>query len=471
MREGGLYGLVKPAVAGALRGAAPTDRLALFSFDSHPVLRYAGRLGATPEQAAARLPAAAAGTTTDVGAVVDDMLKQLERGDAAEVAAVVLLTDGQHDPPPGSRYCTRAACDQAWRSLAERAKRLPEGRFRVYAIALRSRIVGTVRTTLERVFAKPEVVELPPGQVAEYLEGVKREVRVATARNLVRKDTAAGVDVRWSGPLTSLDLAAGRADVDLTLRSTARDLPLAISGVSVTGADGFPLRASGVPERVELPPGATQTFRVQLTWDPVRRADLGRPSASREGTLQVRGTVEPNLGEGLGALVPPGGLPLRDGAAEVRGTAATGWDRTTLAVLALLLLAGAVAAVVAWAWRNPAMDGVLTVERLAPKASTSTGYARKRLGVVSLSGRRTRLRASPGLALGAGRGLVKGVRPGRNSGPAVLIAYSPEGSRWARGGRVCRLGQLVVVRGHVFRYLPSDSPALRDAPATTSTGD
>jgi hypothetical protein len=185
--------------------------------------------------------------------------------------------------------------------------------------------------------------------------------------------------------------------------------------------------------------------------------------------LQVRGRVDPNLGDGLGTLGPAEGLPLRAEPTAFRATTRTGWDRVTVVVLALVLLVGVGIAAGAWAYRNPRMDGVLIVERLAPKAGSSTGYGRRHLGVLHLAGRRSRLRASPKLALGSGRGLVRGVRPGRNSGPAVGIAYSPEGSRFVRDRRVCRLGQLVVVRGHVFRYLPSDSPALRDAPATSST--
>jgi Mg-chelatase subunit ChlD len=466
MQQAGLYKLVTPAIGAALRGADATDHLSLLTFDTVPAVRFDGPLGSQPERVTRHLPKAATGDRTDIGAAVDAMISRLERPGATEAAVAVLVTDGEPDPPAGSRYCTTPACDGAWRALAERARRLPPGRAQVYGIALRPRIVDPVRRALERVFERPEVVDLRPGEIAAYLDQVKQRVRLAQARELVRKDTAAAVEASWSS-LSDLELGAGRAEGRLTLRSTARDLPLAVTGLTVA-AEGFPVGVSGVPDSVKLAPGAEQAFPVVLTWDPVRRPDLLRPTATREGELRLSGRVAPDLGAGLDEANPRDGLPLRGTTAAVGGTAQTGWDRTTLIGLGVLLLIALASGVGVWLYRNPAMDGVLVVDRLVQRPPPQGGYGRKRLGIVQLSGRWAWLRDSDALTLGTLPGWVRGTRPPRGSLAAVRIAFRGPGTRWPPDRRICRLGQLVVVRGHVFRYLPRDSPALRETGATTS---
>ncbi len=119
MDQAGLYGPVRRSLRTLLDALDPSDHVSLITFDAHPTLRYSGT--ATAESGPLqRLPAAATGASTDIGAAIGAGLRELERPDAQKVGTMLLFTDGKHKPPAGSPYSGSGG--SAWRDLADRAR-------------------------------------------------------------------------------------------------------------------------------------------------------------------------------------------------------------------------------------------------------------------------------------------------------------------------------------------------------------
>ena len=119
MEGEGHYGQVAEALRPLLAALAPHDHLSLLTFDAVPALRFSGAAGGSPDAALAQLPPRATGPATDVGAVLAAALAEMERPDANVIRTTVLVTDGRHEPPPGSAYPGREGA--GWTGLATRA--------------------------------------------------------------------------------------------------------------------------------------------------------------------------------------------------------------------------------------------------------------------------------------------------------------------------------------------------------------
>src|SRR6266545_2984088 len=78
MDQAGLYGPVRRSLRTLLDALDSSDHVSLITFDAHPTLRYSGT--ATAESGPLqRLPAAATGASTDIGAAIGAGLRELER--------------------------------------------------------------------------------------------------------------------------------------------------------------------------------------------------------------------------------------------------------------------------------------------------------------------------------------------------------------------------------------------------------
>jgi hypothetical protein len=71
---------------------------------------------------AAQLPTAPLFQHTDLGMAINKALEFFERGEANELQVLFFLTDGLHQPPPGSPYSRDFTADPQWQTLRQRAQ-------------------------------------------------------------------------------------------------------------------------------------------------------------------------------------------------------------------------------------------------------------------------------------------------------------------------------------------------------------
>ncbi|GAA2385617.1 vWA domain-containing protein [Dactylosporangium salmoneum] len=377
MATNNLYGNVKSTLRTFVAGLTRTDHVAVYTFDNTPTARYIGP-GGDPDRIIGALPDAPSQNSTDIGAAIARALGELERGDAAPVATVVLITDGAHEPPAGSPYPT--ADGPPWEALTARAGKLKAGSVHGYALPL-TRTGTTGAKLLGNVFKDTDTLD--PNQIAdmgEYLDRSKQHTRLEKARLALAGDIGKGVTATWTAPARA-DLGAGDAAVKLTLRSDAAKMPLTVTGLAVR-ADGGPALTGDVPDRVELRPGESKSFDLRLHWAPGAGPVPYHRERSATATLSLQGSVASDwaapLAPDIELNVPtaPAVQPVR-----VEGTASVGtWIVQGVAAGLVLILLVALGVLVAT--RRPKQFGTLVA------LDTTTGLEQARF---ELSGRKSRL--------------------------------------------------------------------------------
>jgi von Willebrand factor type A domain len=442
MADDGLYDQVSKTLGSFLQGLSSSDYLAIYTFDEVAIPRYLGQAGSTAAAMAHLPPAPTVNGSTDIGAAIEAALTELERPDAANVASVVLLTDGAHSPPSGSQYPSSSGPE--WAALKDRADRLRKSWLGAYALPLTGGASGA--GLLRRVI--PTTTVLDPDSVSQlgpYLERSKHQARLAKAAAMLAPDVGKGVAVEWHGQ-QPLDFDAGTARLAVTLRSQTSLVPLEVTGLSaaVAGAPEASAKLAGAPGTVSLAPGEAVSYDLILRWNPDADPLPVRRTKHLDGSLTVVGRVDSPWSAALGADVP-----LRVPAVPAQATrplvgeAAVGWWGTlplTVAVVALL------AAIGTWAWyahSRPRIEGWL---------STRSVPADTELAVIGLGARSVPIH-SPRLS---GDGVVRGRRTPR--GVALLISYSPDGSAARRITRSCPPGESVIVGGVAFHHHQLELP-------------
>ncbi|WP_224756594.1 vWA domain-containing protein [Streptomyces sp. col6] len=449
MTKEGRYNTVRSTLRPFLDGLTAEDHVALFTFDSRTEARYVGAAGDTSKIIASLPGTPTPDGDTDIGAALDAALKEVARDDAAPVASVVLLTDGEHRPAAHSRY--PKASGPAWDALGKRA-RTAAGRTELagYAIPLGGGATGA--GLLADVV--PDTTVLRPKGIQDlgaYLARAGDRTRARKAARLLAPDTGKGVTATWEDG-GALDLGDGSATRKLTLRSTTAHVPLTVSGLraSVTGPD---LTVEGLPGQLALEPGESKTYaltlhgRLSAGWLPYRRTE------DASATLHLAGRVTSSwqqpLAPDIKLKTPPA---VRVQKAEVPLRASVG----SAAFLPLLAAVVVLAVLAGWlAWRRvnrPPLRGVLLL------ATPFGGPLPER---IELRGRMMALRpVSTG-----GRGTVHGRRRSTGEGPRteLHIRFSPDGTAARESGAVCAPGGEVVVGGVSFTHLAE--PARAQAPA------
>ncbi|MGW9430015.1 vWA domain-containing protein [Streptomyces decoyicus] len=287
MKAKGRYDTVRSTLRTFLGGLARTDHVALITFDDRPEARYIGSAG-DPAKIVARLPKApdpAGGT--DLGAALDQGLRELERTDAARVASVVMLTDGRHDPPAKTGYPTSSGA--AWDALRKRAEALGKRtELAGYAVPL-----GSGATGADRLGAVVEnTLVLRPGSIQDlgaYLQRAGDSTRARSAARLLAEDRGKGVTASWKAAGVH-DLTDGPATAFVTFRSATAHVPLTVSGARVS-VDGVPLGVTGVPKRLTLEPGESRTYDVRLDGGPQAGGLPYRRTEAGSAALRVSGQV------------------------------------------------------------------------------------------------------------------------------------------------------------------------------------
>ena len=409
----GRWPTVKKNVATFLAAMAPADHLSLVTFDSAPAIRYSGAVSSSG-LAAAQLPKTPTGAKTDLGAAIEYGLRELSRPDASPVQTILLITDGKHDAPGGSSYPRTTGA--AWTRLRETAAKALNGRtIRAYALGLGG---NTDAAVLKTVYPDAAIVALPDSQLPGYLERVKEETRIAKAQQVLGADLNGVVKATWSVP--TLDLNKGRGEAKLTLVSTAKYVPLAVSGLkaSISGLAGT---AAGLPDSVTLAPGESQTYAVKLTWLPPQEMRIGTRQVERAGKIALVGqTTSPwtdVLNRDLGLQFAPK-LASEGGSFRAKGT--IGFSAVTFALLVALIVG---AAALVWA--------------LFQATRPSLGQGGGTLLITGESGRHEvrlqgkRMRIGPGKPIDLpGSGFVTGKRRKRSGGPGkeLLVQVKYKGT-------------------------------------------
>lgn len=447
MAQQGLYASVRSTLGSFLHGLSPSDSVALFTFDSRTTPRY---IGPARDEAKilSELPTAPTpGGSTDIGAALDAALSRLERPGAAQVASVVLLTDGQQDPPAGSAY--PKATGPGWNALHQRAEKVAKGTdLSGYALPLRDGATGA--DLLGTVV--PDTTVLKSSGIQDlrgYLQQAADRILARKAAVLLGPDVGRGVTATWSGP-GQLDLTHGSAAGSLTLSSTDRHVPLTVSGLGAS-LDGSRGTLTGLPGTVTLGPGQSRTFDVRVS----DRLGAGllpvRHTAGAEAGLRVVGQVTSSWSGPLSARtdlrVPP----------TVRVTAATVRLRATVGNPWLLPVAGGVLLLVLlllwlrWVYTHrPRLRGELLI---------GPAFGDQLPERIDLSGRGMRLQR---LSVG-GRGRVRGRRRARRDDRRVdlLIRYTPDGTSARESNATCAPSSVVVINGVRFSYHGRPSAGVR----------
>ncbi|WP_131788134.1 vWA domain-containing protein, partial [Protofrankia symbiont of Coriaria ruscifolia] len=414
MAAGGLFGQVCGFLRSYVADLAPSDRFVLISFDVAPSVLYSGP-AAGAGSAVSRLPNTPTGERTDIGAAIKEAVNELARHNASPVAAVFLLTDGRHEPPPNSDF--PAGDDNPWQALGNNARQqLDVTKVHGYGVALRdSDQARDGAGQLKRALPTTTVLALPPDQLPAYLDHVKDDTRKHKAADVLAADVLDQITVSWEPQLTDVDPAASRLVTHVTLTSQTQRLPIELTDVSIASSDPE-VRVDGTPPRITLPPGQSVTIPVTLTW---RQHATGLVRRSETVTSELR----------LGATIDSPwqavtdhdfGLPLRlhlaGESTSLRGSNHAGWSLPGLLLLTVLAAAVAGVAALGWVWRHPTLTGVLSAE-----------WANGRTVQVQLSGRKMRISPQHRLSV-PGTGSVRGRRAkdiGEPRRTDILVRYQP----------------------------------------------
>ncbi|HZN73970.1 MAG TPA: vWA domain-containing protein [Micromonosporaceae bacterium] len=429
MKAGNLYAEVRNSLRQFFAALAPGDTLTLVSMAEDARVIWEGAVGTSPDDIAAKLPPEPTGTYTDLGAGIAAAVNALEARRDQPIASVVLLTDGQHDPPPGSAFPFTEGF--AWQQLAQRAVRLEQ---LVTPLAIQLRGVNGA-TALKRVFPSAQVVKPHAiDQLTARLAEPKETVKAAKARSILGDDLRSSVVVEWPATLDS-------PSATVRLRSTSRHLPVEVSDL-VVHTDSAGVQVTVPPGPFILAPGASTAVVLTIAWD--ARPMSWRPieTVRRPYQLRLSGKVgspwAPVLAAQVGVTAEPSlaGTDVSGTVLEQRGSS-TWWLATAGLLVALLLLGMRLR----WVRLHPVPSGTLVA---TPLDDTQSG------GSIPLRSRRVAILAS---SLGiSGTGSVSGRRRGIRSEQVLSIAYSKDGTGTGRAVGDCPAGGSVDMQGVRFEW-------------------
>ncbi len=291
MTQDARYDKVKTALLAMLKALQPTDRVALVTFDGTAKVAFDGPASTGAEAIVAKLPATPTGQLTDIGAGIDAGLKILEAGNAKDLGAIALITDGKVDAP-GSAYADPAS--PAWAALKTRADAL-SAKHQVAAYAL-SLISATDAALLHQPF--PGAVDIAADQFSARLSALQGELLKFQAGEALKPDLARGVTASFTGVDWANLPNTGTVSGTVKLTSTYQQIPATVTGLTLAAA-GLPLTFDPLPAEVPLAPGASADLPVTLRVGATAVASPGTPSSAASAasasaaapTVTLSGTV------------------------------------------------------------------------------------------------------------------------------------------------------------------------------------
>ncbi|WP_326561229.1 vWA domain-containing protein [Micromonospora sp. NBC_01796] len=450
LRTGNLYNALRAGLRGLFAALAPKDEVTVVTFAESAVQVWRGPAGDSPDAIVAKLPPVADGAYTDIGLALERAVQVLQRPDAPSIGTLIMLTDGVHDPKPGSRYPLESG--YAWDQLTKSAAGLTKETFSAYAIPLAG---NTSAALLTKVFG-PNTSILPTtnvDQISARLAEPKQRVRVAKAQGLLAADLGRDITVSWPAEVSRLGV--GVSTLDVTLQSQNEHLPTTVSDLGVTTTCVGRVRPRVDGRAVELPPGGAAPVQLVVEWDAGPTSWKPSNTVRQECGLTLTGRVGTPWASYLADELR---VPLT---AKIAGTDTTasfstqrgslGWWQAGFGLLVLLLTIGLL---VRWHRLHPMLDGVLSVASVG-----GSGESGQTVGIagdsIALRGRRVTISAA---TLGIpGAGTVRGLRSRATSRSTELeIAYSRDGSVDAREVGVCPPGGSATVSKTRFEWRSAD---------------
>ena len=258
MAEGNRYATAVASLGGLFDALPAEDRVALYTFDGTPSLDYQGPALPAPELLGKLPSAPTPNGRTDLGKALEAALRELQRDGAAQVANVVVITDGARDPAPGSPYA--GPTGPAWETLHQQAKQKASPTMSVYAVPLGDGSSGA--TAVKSVFDDATV--LTPGDVQnlrEYLSRSKGRIEMEKARTVLADDIGKPLEVKWR--VTQGD--NGATQVIATLTSAAKHVPVEVSNVQLTAGR---MSVTTPPRTYRLKPGQSVNITGSLDFRP-----------------------------------------------------------------------------------------------------------------------------------------------------------------------------------------------------------
>ncbi len=441
MSDSGLYPQVRDSLRDFLGALSPNDFLSLRTFDSVARVEWSAPVGDSPDAVLDSLPDTAQGTATDIGAGIESGLRDLERPDANPVGAIVLITDGLHQPPASTNFPDSSG--PAWDALRQRADVLTSDHtIRSYAYPLTETAQAGL---LDSVFTGTEVLSQPPSQLPEFFDRLKSEVRADKARLILAGDLPGVVRVVWpEDELASLDLSEGSGEIEIRLRSKSEHIPLVVSDLELRSS-GLSMSASGLPDQLVLAPGEEKTIQLELSFARRGGFGIGRHTETQSGELTLEGDVsspwQTVMDDDLGMTFEG---KLRGNVTPVTATGEVGWGWPTLIALTVLVALLVALAVRAWINRNPRLRGSITA---TPPGGTQVRTV--------LAGRVVPIGKARGSRLDLpGKGTIRGKRVkrarGRGHDVELVIRYGADGKK--QESKRCKQGGSTVVGGVTFTY-------------------
>jgi len=413
-------GAVRAELAELMTIMEPTDRLALFTYDTSVTARYRGLVGDQGVQALSSLSRVKVGWS-DQGAAINAGIDELARDGANPQAVVVMITDGRPDPGPGSDYQSEQG--KAWRDLIENGNRLAA-----------QRPIASYLISLDRSADAQMLSQVFPGTRTFSSSSALRQIKTITsdldhlrAGRMLGAELTAPIGVTWAGDFASG--SAGWLPIRISIRSPYAHVPVVVNKLSVAATGGLRAEVSALPSSIELAPGQVKNLdaQIQLSGD----GDL------RDLTLDFSASVDSPWRQVLTAAL---GLTFEPRLVTVAGGPSRGpLERSVPTLVTVGGLLG-LSVLVWWlgcALLSPRMRGELIFSRHAEE-----------LARVELRGRRQFLAGVPGSgALAALSGTVHGARPIRGGEREVRIDLIA-GKSWSRGviqdGHVIQMGDMEI---------------------------
>ncbi|QQS46591.1 MAG: VWA domain-containing protein [Acidobacteriota bacterium] len=182
---------------------------------------------------AEHLPAQPLFQNTDLGLAILKSLEFLERSNASDAQALLLITDGLHEPPPGSIFSRRFASDPNWQSLRRRASELCSTRqLMVFGLGLGER---TDVALLQQVFPTTNV-ELITGNAMNVMPALRRireSMRAARLRRALESELTEGRIVTLAAR-NEIGITDREFVEPITIRNDYRRLPVVIDRIDLT---------------------------------------------------------------------------------------------------------------------------------------------------------------------------------------------------------------------------------------------
>lgn len=420
MTKGKRAEVVRSRLAELLDIMEPSDRLALFTFDSTVAVQYRGLVGAQSARQLATLPKARLGWS-DQGAALEAGVAELARSGANSQAVVVMITDGRPDAGPGSDY--QSEVGKAWSELIDNGNRLVGQRpIASYQLSLSA---ASDAAALSRVFPSTRLMKV--SSASRQIAAIRTELDQLRAGRLLGAELQAPITVSWAGSFGSG--STGWVPITVTVTSPYAHVPVVLEHMRVAANGEMSAEVSGVPKVIELAPGETKQLdaRIQFSGD----GDLRQLGLSFSAT--VDSPWRPVLTASLGLHFEPTIVTVAG------STHGDGLERSLPTLITVGGLLGL--SVIVW-WLGAAL--------ITPRMRGELIFSRhgEVLARVGLHGRRQDLAGVPGGgALASLAGTVYGARPVRGTEREVRVDLVA-GKNWSRGvirdGHVIQMGDMEI---------------------------